>query len=58
MVGVTYVIEVVKKMGSNEIVVAEIHAPWQPEDPERFAWELGGDFIRIREDKPELKEPH
>lgn len=36
-----------EKMG--DILIAQIVAGWKPDDPDRFAWELGGTKIVIEE---------
>lgn len=36
-----------EKMG--DILIARIVAGWKPDDPDRFAWELGGTKIVIEE---------
>ena len=41
------VYQVSEKMG--DILVAHIVAGWKPEDPDRFAWDLGGDKVVIEE---------
>jgi hypothetical protein len=33
----------------DDILVAWLECSWLPDDPERFAWNMGGDRIEIKE---------
>jgi len=45
----TYQMTVYRTTKTDDVLIAQITANWTPEDPDRFAWELGGDKIIIEE---------
>ena len=45
-----YTIKVFYDTDDSSFLVAEIEAGWVPDDPDRFAWNLGGNRIEIIEE--------
>jgi hypothetical protein len=42
-----YKILVFRKTELGDLLVAQMESNWLPEDNDRFAWELGGDYLSI-----------
>jgi len=44
-----YKILVFRKTDTGDLLVAHMESNWLPEDNDRFAWKLGGDYLDITE---------